>query len=371
VSSFYNKYVPKTFSEVYDQDITVLILKNIIKKQEIPNGIIFNGIHGVGKTLLAKIFAKAINCMNSNEEKPCLSCEMCINIDNGCEDIIEIDGATYTGIDNIRKIIDDTMYVPMTLKYKIYIIDEVHMLSRSAFDALLMILHEPPSYIKFLFATTKLEKLPDTFLSRCLTLPLSRVSNSKMLEILKNIINSEENDLDDEILALILKISSGSVRSALSILELILLFKESTNEPLDLNKISNYLKIFSSQNCIEILKLILNGNPKEAINYWRDLYNKGYDEKTFLHSMSNLLTNLSLVKLGEKVEDEEIYKDILNSYNISFQLLINFWEILLAQTEVMYSGFGSIIESTILMISLIEDKTQLTHEAKRVFAGIK
>ena len=364
MGNLYNTYNPKVFSDVIGQPMAVKILQTISLRENIPNGILLTGIHGVGKTLLARIFAKSINC-TANNFRPCLQCESCLNIDNKSNDVIEIDGATYTGVDNIRKVIENANYLPMQLKYKVYIIDEVHMLSRSAFDALLMTLQEPPEYVKFVFATTRPDKLPDTFLSRCLCLHLNRIGQNDIIEFLQKICSLEGQNLNLEIIKLIAEVCDGSVRRAISLLELILILN--LEQKLTLADVFDYLKVFSIDVCFDILELVLQGKPQEAIHYWQKLYNKGYDEKSFLHRLSGVLTNLSLAKLGEQIDNQDKYKNILDKYEISFNLLINLWEIVISQTEAMYGGCGALIETTIIMFSLIEDKSSLSSEAKRIF----
>jgi len=373
MSNLYNKYNPRNFQDVIGQDFPVKILKTISKRANIPNGIILSGIHGIGKTLLARVFSKAINCLEVN--KPCDKCTNCEIINKGSEDIIEVDGATYTGVDNIRKLLENSNYLPMSLKYKVYIIDEVHMLSRSAFDALLMTLQEPPKYIKFLFATTKPDKLPDTFLSRCISIHLTRVNNDNIFDLLKNILLKEGKKISDErVLNIICDVSEGSVRRAISLLELVLILGET--QEITYEEIFNYLKILSTEECLNIFESILNGETLEAIEKWRNLYNKGYDEKSFMHKMSEILTNLSLLKLNENnsirnsIRNREIYEKILENYNISLGLLTKFWEILIRQTEAMYIGFAPLVENTLIMFSLTENDAILTSDAKKIFSKL-
>ena len=368
MSNLYNKYSPIGFDGVIGQEMSIKVLKTISNRANIPNGILLTGIHGVGKTLLARIFAQAINCENHN--KPCNNCNSCEKIINKSNDIIEIDGATYTGVENIRKIIDTASYVPMDLKYKVYIIDEVHMLSRSAFDALLMTLQEPPKFVKFIFATTRPDKLPDTFLSRCLCIHLNRISEEDIYSFLQNITKAENQEMDREILETISEVCSGSVRRAMSLLELILILNEEKQfeeQKLKLDDVLDYLKVFSTDVCLEIFTFVLDGNPQKAIDRWRTLYKKGYDEKSFLHRFSNILTNLSLLKLNENIKEKEKYTKLMEKFDISFNLLIHFWEIIIGQTEAMYNGCGSLIETTIIMLSLVEEKTNVNSEIKKIF----
>ncbi len=361
MSTLYNKHSPQIFNDVVGQKMAITVLKAIIHDASKINGIIFSGIHGIGKTLLARIFARAINCTEKNQ--PCNKCKSCVSLLQKHSDVLEIDGATYTGVDNIRQVLEDTNYLPIEHKYKIYIIDEVHMLSRSAFDALLMTLHEPPEYVKFIFATTRPDKLPDTFVSRCTSLPLNNVGEIDIVGNLQRICQLENITINVEVLKIIANAAEFSVRSSISLLELIILIDVNikTEEVLD------YLKIFSIKDCVKIITLVLDGLPSEAISVWSQFKKKGYDEQTFFHQFVKVLSNLSLIKLDNPVENEEIYREILNKYNLSFNLLINFWEIIISQTEALYNGGYSLVETTIIMISLIEDRTDLVREAKKAF----
>ncbi|MFN9108637.1 MAG: hypothetical protein ACK5XN_00960, partial [Bacteroidota bacterium] len=165
------------------------------------------------------------------------------------------------------------------------------------------------------------------------------------------------------------EVCEGSVRRAISLLELILIVSKEKEVKID--EIFDYLRVMSHDICFDIIELTFQGKPKEAIQYWKKLYNKGYDEKSFLHRLSEILTNLSLVKLGENIENQEKYNSILAKYDISFTLLIHLWEIIISQTEAMYNGYDSLVEKTIIMISLIEDKSSLSADIKRAFQNLK
>lgn len=366
--ALYRKYAPKKFRDVKGQDFVVKVLKNLIAHENNHHSIIFSGIHGIGKTLLAKIFAKAINCLdNDNDNKPCLTCENCISIENNSPDIMEIDGATYTGIDNIRKVIDDTKYLPISLKYKIYIIDEVHRLSRSAFDSLLKTLESPPERVKFIFATTDINNVPDTILSRCLSLSLQRISKSTIVSYLLDICAREKWNIPASIMDVIADESDGSMRDSLSILQVIALSELEKEED-----IIKHLKIFSQQNIFEILERVLSGRPKEAIDIWHIMQLDGYSEKNFFHKLSEIITKLFLVKTGNtNFDNYQKFADFSHKYKISYNILIAYWEIIISQTTALYSNCSFTVETTIIMLSHVEDRSELFSEANKLFPNLK
>ena len=214
----YRKYRPKTFDEIVGQNNIINLLKDSIINNKISHAYIFSGPRGTGKTSTAKIFAKAINCLDNKNGNPCLNCEICSNF-NLNNDIYEIDAASNTGVDQIREIIDNVKLSPITSKYKVYIIDEVHMLSTSAFNALLLTLEEPPSHVVFILATTNIEDVPITVLSRCQRLDFRKIANKDIHEQLKKVSNEENIDISDEAIEEITNYSDGGMRDALSILD--------------------------------------------------------------------------------------------------------------------------------------------------------
>lgn len=214
------KYRPQNFEQLVGQYSVSKALSNSVRLGRIPNAIILAGVRGTGKTTIARIYAKALNCSNPNNGSPCLSCDNCIAITRGVhEDVVEIDGASNTGVDDIRNLKETTMYVPQRGKYKIYIIDEVHMLSTSAFNALLKTLEEPPSNVVFIFATTEIQKIPETILSRCQTFFLEKISYSDIFSRLSWILTQEGIVFDNKALNIIVKESGGSLRDALTLLD--------------------------------------------------------------------------------------------------------------------------------------------------------
>lgn len=216
----YRKYRPKLFSDVVGQEYTTLALKNSIISGKLAHAYLFAGSRGTGKTSCAKIFSKALNCENPNNGEPCGKCQSCLAIENGdTTDVIEMDAASNRGIDDIRRIIEEVNFVPSSLKYKVYIIDEVHELSNDAFNALLKTLEEPPEYVKFILATTEPQKLLATILSRCQRFDFRRIEPSKIAERLKEVSEKEDIDITDEAALFIARMSDGALRDALSILD--------------------------------------------------------------------------------------------------------------------------------------------------------
>ena len=226
------KYRPKTFKDLIGQEIVAKTIYNSIKNNRSANAYLFTGIRGVGKTTIARIVAKSLNCLKGIEEL-CSEdlCENCKAISNSNHiDVLEMDAASKTGVSDVRDLIEFSRYGPANAKYKIFIIDEVHMLSKQAFNALLKTLEEPPEYLKFIFATTEIKKIPVTVVSRCQRFDLSRVNSVDLFNFIKEVKNKEKGKINDEALKLIVKISEGSVRDALSLLDRALLNQNEKSE---------------------------------------------------------------------------------------------------------------------------------------------
>jgi DNA polymerase-3 subunit gamma/tau len=337
MGSLYNKYSPRTLKEVLGQDI----LKEIIKgmdPQNLPNAILLSGIYGSGKTLLAKIIAKKFNC--TSEEKPCNLCENCIAIDQNIEDIIEVDAATNNSTESIRDLVQTCLYTPYKLKYKVYIIDEIHTLVAKAFDALLMTLQNPPQHVKFLFATTNLGKIPMTFLSRCILLPVSKIHPHAISERIKYIVNQEKKNVHEVIVTAISRNCGGSMRHAISMLEPVLLMKNATPD-----QVLEFLRIISTQKVEQIFEFVLKGEPLLAIDRWQSLNNFGYSEKEFLHSLASIINSIFL--------EEHPIKE---KYIISNNTLVQFWAIVNFQLEALYTDeVPCVVEITLKMLSIVKD----------------
>ena len=279
------KYRPQTFDDLIGQDIIAETILNSIKLNKIPNAYLFTGIRGVGKTTTARIVAKSLNCLNGVQnlcnENLCDNCEAITNSNH--IDVLEMDAASKTGVDDVRDLIEFSRYGPTSSKYKIFIIDEVHMLSKQAFNALLKTLEEPPEYLKFIFATTEIKKIPITVVSRCQRFDLTRIKSVELFNFLKNIADKEQGKASDDALKLIVKISEGSVRDSLSLLDKALLSIEKDQE-LDLKKAQEIFGYFDKSLLIEIFELILKGEEKKVISEYRKIYDQGIEPKVFSHN---------------------------------------------------------------------------------------
>jgi DNA polymerase-3 subunit gamma/tau len=371
--TLYNKYRPKNFQEFIGQKEVVTILKNSLKKNYIHHGIIFTGIRGVGKTSLSLIFAAAMNCiqqLENNENKDNIPCGVCDNcklcLSGDAEDILQIDGATYTGVDSMRAIIEDTMFMPKILKYKIIIIDEVHMLSKSAFNSILKTLENPPKNVKFIFCTTEKNKILDTILSRCLLLELKKITFEDIYNKLDIICKQENISIDNSGLKLIANCSQGSLRDALSILENIYLLI--LDSPITLDIIENYLQLMNDEKILLIYIEVLEGNWVKAIEYWQKYYNKGCSSLEFLKKISMLLCNL--LKYSNKRDDNELYENLFKTYDINNSIIIAHWQICLYGIKNIYHGEESLVDMILTMMTLMEENLSFD-EIQKIFPGIK
>ena len=327
------KYRPTNFSELIGQEIVAETITNSIKSNKIPNAYLFTGIRGVGKTTIARIVAKSLNCKNDIDDlcKKNL-CDNCEAISNSSHmDVLELNGADKTSINDIRDLIEFSRYAPTSSKYKIFIIDEVHQISSSAFNALLKVLEEPPKYLKFILATTEIKKVPVTILSRCQRFDLSRVRSSELLMFLKGIKNKENGNISDEALKLIVKISEGSVRDALSLLDRALLTLDKKIE-LDLKAAQKIFGYFDKSKIIDLFKLILKGDEEKVVEIYRKIYDQGVEPKVFINDFLEILyyfkniNSLTLESTNFSLNDDEFSKIKEISKEIDPQILILFWQ---------------------------------------------
>jgi len=327
------KYRPQVFEDLIGQEVIVETIKNSLNLGKIPNAFLFTGIRGIGKTTIARVLAKSLNCAKGSEmtcNTDC--CNNCTEISESRHiDVLEMDAASKTGVDDVRDLIEFSRYGPTSSKYKIFIIDEVHMLSKQAFNALLKTLEEPPEYLKFIFATTEIKKIPITVVSRCQRFDLSRIRSSELFDYLKKIKDKEKGKATDDALKLIVKISEGSVRDALSLLDrgLLSLNKE---EELDLKKAQNIFGYFDKFQLISLFKLILQGKEKEVIETYRKIYDQGIEPKIFINDFIELIyyfqniNSLTLESTNFSLNDDEfrMIKDI--SKEVDNKVLILFWQ---------------------------------------------
>ena len=327
------KYRPQVFEDLIGQEIVAQTIFNSLKLNKVPNAYLFNGIRGVGKTTIARIVAKALNCKNGVENL-CKNnfCENCEAIANSNHiDVLEMDAASKTGVDDVRDLIEFSRYPPTTAKFKIFIVDEVHQMSKAAFNALLKTLEEPPDYLKFIFATTEIKKIPVTVVSRCQRFDLSRVKSKELFEYIKKIKDLEKGKATDEVLKLIVKISEGSVRDALSLLDRALISK-SDGQELDFNNAQKIFGYFDKSSLIELFKNLFEGNEENVIRIYRSIYDKGVEPKIFLNDFLELLyyfKNISSLKLegtNFSLNDEEFKQISELAAAVNSETMMLFWQ---------------------------------------------
>ncbi len=327
------KYRPQSFDDLIGQDVVAETIKNSIKANRIPNAYLFTGIRGVGKTTIARILAKSLNCINGIENL-CKGklCDNCKSISSSNHiDVLEMDAASKTGVDDVRDLIEFSRYGPTSSKYKIFIIDEVHMLSKQAFNALLKTLEEPPEYLKFIFATTEIKKIPVTVVSRCQRFDLSRIRTTELFNFLKIIKEKESGRVSDDALGLIVKISEGSVRDALSLLDRGLLSLNSSEE-LSLKVAQKVFGYFDKSQLIELFRFILLGDEKQVVDNYRKIYNQGVEPKVFINDFLELLyyfkniDALTLESTNFSLNDQEFLDIKKISNSIDKRTLILFWQ---------------------------------------------
>ena len=299
--ALYRKYRPLDFNQMIGQDALVMSLKNQIKNNEVSHAYLFSGTRGTGKTSAAKIFARAVNCEHPIDGNPCNKCKSCLsNLNNTSVDVVEMDAASNNGVDDIRDLKDKVIYPPTFLKYKVYIIDEVHMLSKGAFNALLKILEEPPSHLIFILATTEKEKIPATILSRTQKFEFSRVSLENIIKRLKYISQMEGKTLDDEVYLLIAKTSDGAMRDALSVLDQLLSFD---SDHISIEKAMDVLGISSSESLFELTSAYLNKDAARAISVIDDIAIQGKDFLSLNNQLLKHMRDLMLVRTLKNPEN--------------------------------------------------------------------
>ncbi|MDA7573507.1 DNA polymerase III subunit gamma/tau [Candidatus Pelagibacter sp.] len=358
------KYRPQTFDDLIGQDVVAETIVNSIKANKVPNAYLFTGIRGIGKTTIARIVAKSLNCSNGIDDI-CKDdpCENCRGISNSNHiDVLEMDAASKTGVDDVRDLIEFSRYGPTTAKYKIFIIDEVHMLSKQAFNALLKTLEEPPEYLKFIFATTEIKKIPITVVSRCQRFDLSRIKSLELLDFIKKIKDKENGNVSDDALKLIVKISEGSVRDALSLLDRGLLTLEKDKE-LDLPSAQKIFGYFDKSQLITIFQLIFEGKETELLKIYKEIYNQGIEPKIFINDFLELLyyfkniESLNIDSTNFSLNDEEFNKIKELSSKIDNKTLILFWQFTIKTLEELDIVSNQNLSIEMFLIRLIHLKS--------------
>lgn len=334
------KYRPQTFNDLIGQEVVAETITNSIKANKVPNAYLFAGIRGIGKTTTARIVAKALNCLKGIEnlckDDLCENCEAITNSNH--IDVLEMDAASKTGIDDVRDLIEFSRYGPTLAKFKIFIIDEVHMLSKQAFNGLLKTLEEPPEYLKFIFATTEIKKIPITVVSRCQRFDLSRIKSLELFEFIKKIKDKENGNVSDDALKLIVRISEGSVRDALSLLDRGLLSLDK-NKELDLKAAQKIFGYFDKSQLIDLFQLILKGEETNVINIYRKIYDQGIEPKFFINDFLEILyyfkniNSLSVDSTYFSLNDEEFLKIKEISNQVDSEILILFWQFTIKSLE--------------------------------------
>ena len=296
--ALYRKYRPKTFDEICGQEAVTASLKNQVKNNEISHAYIFQGTRGTGKTSAAKILSRAVNCLHPVDGNPCNECENCKQILNeSVLDVVEMDAASNNGVDDIRELKEKVIYPPQSLKYKVYIIDEVHMLSKGAFNALLKILEEPPRHLIFILATTEIQKIPATILSRSQKYNFKRISIDEIKENLKRVSELEGKSCDDEVFTLISKSADGAMRDALSVLDQLL---TKNKEHINIDDAMEVLGISSSELLFSLSKALVEKNVSQTLFAIDEIYKEGVDFNTLSSQILSHFRDLLLVKtMGE------------------------------------------------------------------------
>ena len=332
------KYRPQEFKDLIGQEVMAQTITNAIKLNKTPNAYLLTGIRGVGKTTTARLIAKALNCTKDfTKGEKCKTGEYCHCaeiISSNHMDILEMDAASKTGIDDVRELIENSKYSPTSAKFKIFIIDEVHMLSKQAFNGLLKTLEEPPPSLKFILATTEVRKIPVTILSRCQRFDLKRVSVEELCKHLKIIADKEKGKISEDAIKLIARTSEGSVRDSISLLDRALI-SQSINEGKQIEEpdVRQMLGLADKSKIISLFKEVLTGNEKDALKFLHELINDGLDAKNFLNDILEVLylfsRRISLGPIEKDMSISEAEVQMVDQYskNIDMQDIGLFWQL--------------------------------------------
>ncbi len=363
------KYRPKNFKELIGQEIMLETITNSIQLNKLPNAYLLTGIRGVGKTTTARLIARALNCNKDFLKEDNCNCEHCDGISNSRHlDVIEMDAASKTGIDDVRELIDSSKYNPTSAKYKIIILDEVHMLSKQAFNGLLKTLEEPPPHLKFIFATTEVKKIPVTIISRCQRFDLHRVRVKDLVKNLKKILDIEKAQIEEEALILIAKAAEGSVRDSLSLLDKTLISKNIEGKEIDKKFVRKMLGIADRSKTLNLLRLILQGEKNQSISSLKEMINEGIQPENFLNDLLELIYFIQQKKSLGNFESElsisESEQDIINSISddVDMTTLIVFWQFILKVIDELSLVSNPILSLEMLIVRLIHLKDMPSYE---------
>ncbi len=363
------KYRPKNFQELIGQEIMVQTITNSIKLNKLPNAYLLTGIRGVGKTSTARLIAKALNCNKDFLKEENCDCNNCEEISNSKHlDVLEMDAASRTGIDDVRELIESSKYNPTSAKYKIIILDEVHMLSKQAFNGLLKTLEEPPEHLKFIFATTEVKKIPVTIISRCQRFDLHRVELKTLLSNLSKVAKNENCKITENALKLIAKAAEGSVRDSLSLLNRAYVSQSLTEGQIDEKFVRKMLGIADRSKILELLGFVFNGDQKKSLLLLRELVNEGIEPSNFLNDLLEIIyfmlqkKSIGSLESDLSISETEIKSIEEVSEKIEVETLILFWQIILKGLEELHIVANPILSLEMLIIKLLHLKAMPSYE---------
>lgn len=365
--ALYRVYRPKNFEDVVGQEHIVKTLKNQIKNNNIGHAYLFSGTRGTGKTSTAKIFARAVNCLNPINEEPCNECEICKDtLNDNIMDIVEIDAASNNSVDDIRELRESVKYTPSKAKYKVYIIDEVHMLSQGAFNALLKTLEEPPSYVIFILATTEPHKIPATILSRCQRFDFKRVSSKDIANRMEYICKKENIEAEDKALSLIARNSQGALRDALSILDQCMSFG---NDKIEYDDVIELLGTVNIDELFELSQAIMDENTKKSLQILNEFIIWGKDIRNLINDLIDHFRNIMVCKVSKDLEEiislpeESINKLKEQSQNIEMNDLIRILNILSETQDSMKTSSNTRILAEVTIMKIAQPMFDESKEA--------
>lgn len=368
--ALYREYRPQKFSDVLGQDRVVNVLKNQVKSGQISHAYLFAGERGCGKTTCAKIFAKAINCLNPIDSSPCGECENCKSIEEeSTMDVVEMDAASNRRIDDIRNLKETVVYPPNNLKYKVYIIDEAHMITREAFNALLKIMEEPPSHLVFILATTEIEKIPKTILSRVQKFEFNKIGREDIIKQIDIILSDRNISMQDEAKELIVKKAKGAMRDALSILDQVLSIEK---EYFSIEDVENILGLVDFESLDKLVDNIISYNQKESLDLLFKLRENDKDDKDILDGLVGYFRDIMVYKtsLNEKYIENSDYLELIKekTKNISSDRVVSFLEILNDYSNRMKNSENSsfLMEMAILRLINLKNEEDILSRIKKL-----